>query len=113
MITLSQKLKRQQEPQKNSYRISVRDKLLAREIQEMSQLLPSNCTITYNNINDLSAFVLIVKPSEGFWQDGNFKFSIQVTEEYNMVVSTCTLTIINVFLFVSMIQTRFTVIRSK
>lgn len=88
MITLSTKLKRQQEPSKNTNRISVRDKLLAKEIQEMSQLLPSNCTITYNNINDLSAFILTVKPTEGFWQDGHFKFSIQVTEEYNMVVST-------------------------
>lgn len=87
MITLSHKLKRQQEPSKNSNRISVRDKLLAREIQEMSQLLPSNCTISYNNINELSAFILTVKPSEGFWQDGNFKFTIHVTEEYNMVVS--------------------------
>lgn len=87
MITLSQRLKRQQDPSKNTNRISIRDKLLTREIQEMSQLLPSNCNISYNNINELSAFVLTVKPTEGFWQNGTFKFTVQVTEEYNMVVS--------------------------
>lgn len=87
MITLSQRLKRQQETTKTNSRISVRDKLLTREVQEMTQLLPSNCTISYNNINELSAFVLTVKPTEGFWQHGCFKFTVHVTEEYNMVVS--------------------------
>lgn len=86
MITLSQRLKRQQETAKSNNRISVRDKLLTREAQEMSQLLPSNCTVSYSNINDLSTCILTVKPVEGFWQDGSFKFSIEVTEEYNMVV---------------------------
>ncbi|KAK9758581.1 Ubiquitin-conjugating enzyme [Popillia japonica] len=51
----------------------------------MSQLLPSNCTVTYDNENDLSSFILNVKPTEGYWQDGCFKFHIKVTEEYNMV----------------------------
>lgn len=67
-------------------RISIRDKLLTREVQEMAQLLPSNCTVSYDNENDLSSFVLNVKPTEGYWQDGCFKFSVKVTEEYNMVV---------------------------
>lgn len=85
MITLSQRLKRQKETTKPNSRISVRDKLLAREVQEMSQLLPNNCTVSYNNINELSTFELAVKPLEGYWQDGCFKFTIQVTEDYNMV----------------------------
>lgn len=87
MITLSQRLKRQQEQNTTSNRISIRDKLLAREVQEMGQLLPSSCAVIYSNVNDLSAFTLCVKPTEGFWQNGCFKFSVQVTEEYNMVVS--------------------------
>lgn len=98
MITLPQRLRRQQEQQTNqvgqpapssattsNQRISVRDKLLAREVQEMAQVLPGNCVINYENENDLSAFHLIVRPTEGFWQTGCFKFSVEVTEDYNMV----------------------------
>lgn len=89
MITLSQRLKRQrqQEHAPPNNRISIRDKLLAKEVQEMGQLLPEGCTVHYENENDLSSFVLCVKPAEGLWCNGCFKFSIQVTEEYNMVVS--------------------------
>lgn len=87
MITLTRFKKQQEQNNANSNtRISVRDKLLTREVQEMSQLLPSNCTVTYDNENDLSSFILNVKPTEGYWQDGCFKFHIKVTEEYNMVV---------------------------
>lgn len=87
MITLSQRLKRQQDQNTSSSRISIRDKLLAREVQEMGQFLPSSCSLIYSNVNDLSSFTLCVKPTEGYWQNGCFKFAIQVTEEYNMVVS--------------------------
>lgn len=87
MITLSQRLRRQQDHPHSNNRISIRDKLLAKEVQEMGQLLPEGCTIHYENENDLSTFVLCVKPAEGLWCNGCFKFSIQVTEEYNMVVS--------------------------
>lgn len=87
MITLSQRLKRQQEQNNSNNRISIRDRLLTREVQEMAQLLPSNCTVSYGNVNELSSFVLNVQPTEGFWQGGCFKFAIQVTEDYNMAVS--------------------------
>lgn len=86
MITLSQRLKRQQEQNNSNSRISIRDKLLAREVQEMAQLLPASCTVSYGNVNELSSFILSVQPTEGFWQGGCFKFAIQVTEEYNMAV---------------------------
>lgn len=84
MITLSQRLKRQSDTPPTS-RISIRDKLLVKESQEMSQLLPSNCWVHYENENDLSDFLLTIKPSEGYWCGGYFRFSIKVTEEYNMV----------------------------
>lgn len=87
MITLSQRLKRQRTHGPANTRISIRDKLLAKEVQEMGQLLPEGCSLHYDNENDLSSFVLCVKPVEGLWCDGCFRFSIQVTEEYNMVVS--------------------------
>ncbi|KAF2880490.1 hypothetical protein ILUMI_25697 [Ignelater luminosus] len=85
MITLSQRLKRQQSQVTSTSRISVRDRLLARELQELAQVLPSNCTVNHENVNDLSSFILCIRPTEGYWQGGCFKFSVDVTEEYNMV----------------------------
>ncbi|EFA11491.1 NEDD8-conjugating enzyme UBE2F [Tribolium castaneum] len=89
MITLSQRLKKQQEDRSsNTNRISIRDKLLIKESQEMAQLLPSNCSVFYENENDLSKFILTVRPTEGLWEGGTFRFAINVTEEYNMVPPT-------------------------
>lgn len=51
----------------------------------MAQLLPSNCSVHYDDVDELSAFTLTVSPIEGYWKGGAFKFSINVTEEYNMV----------------------------
>ncbi|CAH0562704.1 unnamed protein product [Brassicogethes aeneus] len=87
MITLSQRLKRksQNDEPTSSNRASIRDRLLVKEAQEMSQLLPSCCSVNYDNENDLSVFTLIVKPTEGYWEGGIFKFEINVTDEYNMV----------------------------
>lgn len=88
MITLSQRLKKQQDERSSTAnRISIRDKLLIKESQEMAQLLPNNCSVFYESENDLSKFILTVRPTEGYWEGGNFKFSIIVTEDYNMVVS--------------------------
>lgn len=53
----------------------------------MAQLLPTCCSVHYENENDLSSFLLIVKPTEGYWDGGVFRFQINVTDEYNMVVS--------------------------
>lgn len=89
MITLSQRLKRKtQSDEANTSRASIRDRLLVKEAQEMSQLLPACCSVHYPNENDLSKFTLVVKPTEGYWEGGIFKFEVNVTDEYNMVVST-------------------------
>lgn len=88
MITLSQRLKRKtQSDEANTSRASIRDRLLVKEAQEMAQLLPACCSVHYANENDLSKFTLVVKPTEGYWEGGIFKFEINVTDEYNMVVS--------------------------
>ncbi|KAJ2940735.1 hypothetical protein O0L34_g14846 [Tuta absoluta] len=90
MITLNRKLKKEHtEPGNGSTvepckRISVRDKLLVKEVQEMDENLPSTCTITYPDSNVLSEFILTVTPDEGYWCGGKFKFGIFVTEDYNM-----------------------------
>ncbi|KAJ8980717.1 hypothetical protein NQ317_019211 [Molorchus minor] len=86
MITLSQRLKRKtQSDEATTSRVSIRDRLLVKEAQEMAQLLPSCCSIYYPNENDLSKFTLTVTPTEGYWEGGIFKFEITVTDEYNMV----------------------------
>lgn len=81
------------------------DKLLIRETQELSENLPSTLNTVFPDPNNLAEFYLIgnvlevivifsyntllfcdflVSPNEGLWRDGKFKFSIKVTEEYNM-----------------------------
>lgn len=93
MITLNRKLKKEHMEVTNginnepSKRISVRDKLLVKEVQEMTENLPNTCSVHFDDHNVLSEFILTVKPDEGFWQGGKFKFSVFVTEEYNMAVS--------------------------
>lgn len=92
MITLNKKLKRENPSVPNgisepSRRISIRDKLLVKEVQELVENLPSTCSVDFENPNVLFDFTLIVAPDEGFWQGGKFKFSIFVTEDYNMAVS--------------------------
>lgn len=101
MITLNRKLKKEpiaaSEPtnmtnglvakESVARRISVRDKLLIKEVQEMNENLPATCSIHFGDPNVLSEFILTVAPDEGYWQGGKFKFSVFVTEDYNMAVS--------------------------
>lgn len=93
MITLNRKLKKEQTEPTNGLnsepvkRISIRDKLLVKEVQEMNENLPTTCSITFEDPNVLSEFILTVCPDEGYWHGGKFKFSVHVTEDYNMAVS--------------------------
>ncbi|XP_023945022.1 NEDD8-conjugating enzyme UBE2F [Bicyclus anynana] len=90
MITLNRKLKKEHtEPQNGitvepARRISIRDKLLVKEVQEMNENLPVTCSVNFEDPNLLSEFVLTVAPDEGYWAGGKFKFSVSVTEDYNM-----------------------------
>ncbi|XP_050314626.1 NEDD8-conjugating enzyme UBE2F-like [Anthonomus grandis grandis] len=86
MITLRERLAKKAENETTAVgRPPIRDRLLVKEAQEMSQMLPACCSVHYHNENDLSKFTLIVQPTEGFWEGGTFRFDITVTEEYNMV----------------------------
>lgn len=89
MITLTRKLKKDSSGQsaENSKRISVRDRLLVKEVQEMEQNLPSTCSTYFPDPNILAELTLTIKPDEGFWKGGKFMFCINVPEEYNMTVS--------------------------
>lgn len=94
MITLNRKFKKDVPAVSNgiksepSRRISVRDQLLLKEVQEMNDNLPATCAVTFEDPDALHEFTLTVTPDEGYWQGGKFKFSVFVTEEYNMAVST-------------------------
>lgn len=93
MITLNRKLKKEHTEPPNGVsaepcrRISVRDKLLVKEVQEMTENLPTTCSVSFDDPNALNDFVLTVAPDEGYWQGGKFKFNIFVTDDYNMAVS--------------------------
>lgn len=69
----------------NNTRISIRDKLLIREIQELEQNLPKSCVIHFEDPNKLHILKLFVSPDEGYWKGGRFIFTIEVPEEYNIV----------------------------
>uniref|UniRef100_A0A0A9W0Y3 E2 NEDD8-conjugating enzyme n=1 Tax=Lygus hesperus TaxID=30085 RepID=A0A0A9W0Y3_LYGHE len=91
MITLTRKLKRGDDNylhKNHTKRVSVRDKLLVKEIQEMETMLPSTCAIKFVDPHKLHEFYLIVSPDEGFWQGGKFLFHVYITEDYNIAPPT-------------------------
>lgn len=101
MITLTRKLKKDAATAggpttENPKRISVRDRLLVKEVQDMEQNLPPTCSTHFPDANVLCEFTLTITPDEGFWKDGKFKFNISVPEEYNMTVNCSLLTYNNV-----------------
>ncbi|XP_043471832.1 NEDD8-conjugating enzyme UBE2F-like [Leptopilina heterotoma] len=91
MITLRGKLKKDADVSNsknkdlNYKRISVRDKLLVKEVQEMEQTLPSTCKVSFNDPHRLHEFNLLITPDEGYWCGGRFCFHIFIPEEYNMI----------------------------
>lgn len=88
MITLTRKKKdASNSAAESSARISIREYLLVKEVQELDQNLPNTCMITFQDPNVLYEFILFITPNEGFWQGGRFKFAVYVPEEYNMAVS--------------------------
>ncbi|KAK3890107.1 hypothetical protein Pcinc_005914 [Petrolisthes cinctipes] len=87
MITLTKKLKSSKGggvPEPPKKRISVRDKLLVKEVSEMESNLPEGCTVRFDNPDILHSFRLVVTPPEGFWLGGVFTFTINVPEDYNI-----------------------------
>ncbi|XP_005090567.1 NEDD8-conjugating enzyme UBE2F [Aplysia californica] len=87
MITLKNKqAKRNQEhTDTTSKRLSIRDMLLVKEVQEMEENLPSTCEVNFSDASCLHEFSLTVTPDTGYWQGGKFRFNISVPDEYNIV----------------------------
>uniref|UniRef100_A0A8K9XUA3 E2 NEDD8-conjugating enzyme n=1 Tax=Oncorhynchus mykiss TaxID=8022 RepID=A0A8K9XUA3_ONCMY len=98
MLTLASKLKRDEGvktgrapggPSDSSHRVSIRDRLLIKEIcpYPLSHHLPTlgTCKASFPDENKLHHFQLAVSPDEGYYQSGKFQFEINVPEAYNMV----------------------------
>ena len=93
MITLTKRLRGEAPSPSSSNtstsnsRISIRDKLLVKEVQEMESALPSGCKVKFDDPNALHDFTLTISPDEGFWTGGKFRFHIHVSEDYNLGMS--------------------------
>ncbi|KAI0222163.1 NEDD8-conjugating enzyme UBE2F, partial [Lamellibrachia satsuma] len=66
-------------------RVSIRDKLLVQEVQEMEQHMPHTCRVHFDDPNKLHQFTLTISPDMGYWLAGKFVFSIEVLEDYNIL----------------------------
>ncbi|ROI62504.1 NEDD8-conjugating enzyme UBE2F [Anabarilius grahami] len=94
MLTLASKLKREEGVRAGrtpagsndaSHRVSIRDRLLIKEVAELEANLPSTCKVTFPDENKLHHFQLTISPDEGYYLGGKFQFEIEVPEAYNMV----------------------------
>ncbi|MBN3272899.1 UBE2F enzyme, partial [Polyodon spathula] len=108
MLTLASKLKRDDAVKSghsnsatadSTRRVSIRDRLLVKEVAELEANLPSTCKVNFPDVNKLHHFQLDVTPdircqlplvwqfarNEGYYQSGKFQFEIDVPEAYNMV----------------------------
>ncbi|PWA31169.1 hypothetical protein CCH79_00002983, partial [Gambusia affinis] len=93
MLTLASKLKkddggktgRASGASDSTHRVSIRDRLLTKEVAELEANLPSTCKASFPDENKLHHFQLAVSPDEGYYQSGRFQFEIDVPEAYNMV----------------------------
>nr|KAF6451366.1 putative ubiquitin conjugating enzyme E2 F (putative) [Molossus molossus] len=94
MLTLASKLKRDDglkgsrasaTASDSTRRVSVRDRLLVKEVAELEANLPCTCKVHFPDPNKLHRFQLTVTPDEGYYQGGKFQFETEVPDAYNMV----------------------------
>ncbi|KAJ7373177.1 NEDD8-conjugating enzyme ube2f [Desmophyllum pertusum] len=93
MITLAKKIKEERDKKEKGNRatespkgsrISVRDKLLTKEVTELDENVPESCKVDFKDPNVLHEFTLTVTPGEGYWKEGIFIFHVMIPEEYNI-----------------------------
>jgi len=91
MLTLPKKLRKDSQENNNNIpvkKVSIRDRLLVKEVQELQSTLPSTCKILFEDNDKLHDFKLTIGPEEGHWKGGAFQFHIIVTEDYNFAPPT-------------------------
>lgn len=64
-------------------RVHMRDRALLREMVDLEKYMPESCKIEFPDPEILHSFLLVVKPSEGFYVGGKFVFDFKVPEDYN------------------------------
>ncbi|CAH3018758.1 unnamed protein product [Porites evermanni] len=93
MITLSKKIKEERDKKEKVKstsgspkisRISVRDKLLVKEVTELEENALESCKVEFKDPNVLHEFTLTITPGEGYWKDGIFIFHVLIPEDYNI-----------------------------
>ena len=58
--------------------------------------MPDSCSVIFPNSNELFRFDLYITPPEDcFWSGGRFRFTIEVPQEYNILVRFLLIQIIN------------------
>ncbi|CAN0024216.1 NEDD8-conjugating enzyme UBE2F [Lampetra fluviatilis] len=66
-------------------RVSVRDKLLLKEVADLASNLPNTCRTNFPDPNKLHFLQLTITPDEGYYVGGKFEFEVDVPDAYNMV----------------------------
>ena len=91
MFRLQQKRKEEAErpaggskPSSLGKQMSVRSRYLTQEVADIQSCLPSSCSISFEDVDDLREFHLTVKPEEGYWKGGAFVFKVSIPAEYNV-----------------------------
>ena len=84
MITLTKRLEKEAEGgggrarREEVSRVSVRDKLLVKEVQEMEENKPGHCRVKFEDPSRLHDFFITISPEDGWWQGGRFRFHVKV-----------------------------------
>ena len=92
MFKLQQKRKEEAEkkahetakPPPLNKQMSVRSRFLTQEVSEIQSCMPSTCSVSFGDVDDLRTFTLHISPDEGYWKGGKFTFEIQIPAEYNI-----------------------------
>lgn len=69
----------------SAQQVSVRDRLLVKEVAELEANLPCMYKVHFSLIQKLHCFQLTVTPEKGYYQGGKFQLETEVPNAYNMV----------------------------
>ena len=96
MFRLQQKRKEELEKGKEATSVpsfqkqmSIRSRFLTQEVSDIQESLPKTCKLEFGNVDDLRQFSLLIKPVEGYWKGGAFRFEVHIPPEYNIKPPVC------------------------
>ncbi|KAJ3442772.1 nedd8-conjugating enzyme ubc12-like-related [Anaeramoeba flamelloides] len=71
---------RKQQKKSQTKKVHPGELRIQKDMEELE--LPGSCTLDYPDENDVLNFVLIMKPTEGYWKGGTFNFSFHIPTDY-------------------------------